>query len=101
MNRIKLCTALLPLLAGCTFGDRFASLAQGDEETEVWMLGLHDPDEIEVHGACRVLRYRDRYADYWPFAPRSDFYIVLKAGRIAERGSGSIDAVAACRPFPE
>ncbi len=81
---------LIIALVGCATGD-LSRLQKGMLEDRATSI-MGKPDRVEKRGEYVVLRYEDRFIEYYPSYTntKADYYVIVKNGLVVDFGIGEI-----------
>jgi hypothetical protein len=86
---VAVCALMLLLMAGCVTGEKVrADLRTGMTRQEV-ISAIGNPEGVRTSGDSEVLQYTNRLISGWSW-DRADYFVVLKAGVVAEYGTGEV-----------
>jgi len=80
---------IISSLVGCATGDRISRLRKYMVEGRATNI-MGKPDWVEKRGEYVVLRYEDRFIEYYPSYAKADYYVIVKNGLVVDFGIGEI-----------
>jgi len=80
---------IISTLVGCATGDRISRLRKNMVEGRATNI-MGEPDWVEKRGEYVVLRYEDRFIEYYPSYAKADYYVIAKNGLVVDFGIGEI-----------
>ena len=75
-------------ISGCATGDKMGHIEPGMNRTQVNEI-MGAPDGYQQQSGYEILKYANRLMSGWGW-DRSDYYVLLKDGKVAEYGNGVV-----------
>jgi hypothetical protein len=88
---------MISALVGCATGDKISRLKEGMSEDRATKI-MGKPDWVKKRGEYVVLRYEDRFIEFYPSYAKADYYVIVKNGLVVDLGIGEIRSEL---PLPE
>jgi hypothetical protein len=88
MRKVLTLLSIIALI-GCATGDKISRLKNGMSEGRATNI-MGKPDWVKKRGEYVVLRYEDRFIEYYPSYAKADYYVIVKNGSVVDFGIGEI-----------